>query len=243
MPNKLKLHLQQCQDCKHKVVDTFEFLTEEDFQKEHPYFSDLNKKNSLGFGIINIAASILIVVSLTIAGLYFSKNNRQSIENKKISALQEDSILIKEQERSQVETNSILKEQNKSETDNKKNKVILPHDQKFIAEADIDDKIYTLSDNQLAMIGHIMRSDYFEAISPKDSTIFKYNEVIYFNWKLDTKEEIIFKIYNYKEELVFETKSNAMNSYRLKEKVDRGAYIWQVETEEDVLHTGVFFIK
>lgn len=240
LPDELKSHITDCLVCKHKIVDVFEFLSEEILTKEHPYFSNLHKKNRFNtVNIFKIAASILVVVSLGITGLYFINNNKQLLQNKNVSELQEDSSLIKPNESDLINTDNFESNLDSIEIE----EIINVQKQQLIAKASIEDERYILSDNQQAMIGNVMRSDYFEVISPKDSTSFKRGEEISFSWKTDVEDEIILKIFNNKAELTFESESIINNTYLLKDEFERGAYIWKVETDNDVLYIGVFYIK
>jgi|GEM_PF-2979792 len=253
LPYEILEHVEDCKICKQNIIDGYDVLkntTEINIDK-HPYFGS-KKENSIKFKKTNyhvlsrIAASIVFIFSLGIIGFYV-KNNKLETSDKISKNTQEKSI-IKD---SIDEKKSILK----YSEDSVKNKDIIKdieiledenpvEDIKFnnlIAENILDGEEYQISPIMISMLGVNTRTDFFEVKYPKDSTIFENNQSITFIWDSDINEEIKLKVYNYKDELVFESNVLESNEFIMTKNLLPGAYIWKIEGHDDIYHLGLFF--
>jgi hypothetical protein len=248
LPNDIKEHLQECQECKQSVIESLEIVTDEEIEKIYSTKSHrdnkvifLKKENQPKyFNWIKIAASIVLVVSIGTIGIIINKKKPNLISNIETDSLAVDSPI------NQKENNEYIVEKIEQEIEQPKDTIVVSKDinqKELIAKADFSGDEYKLSVYQEAMLGNTMRSNYFKVISPVDSVKYTTVDTILFNWNTDIELEAWLMIYNNNEDLIFKSEPSVNTFYEFTSERKKGIYLWQLETEEDIIYTGVFFIK
>jgi hypothetical protein len=248
LPNDIKEHLQECQECKQSVIESLEIVTDEEIEKIYSTKSHrdnkvifLKKENQPKyFNWIKIAASIVFVVSIGTIGIIINKKKPNLISNIETDSLAVDSPI------NQKENNEYIVEKIEQEIEQPKDTIVVSKDinqKELIAKADFSGDEYKLSVYQEAMLGNTMRSNYFKVISPVDSVKYTTEDTILFNWNTDIELEAWLMIYNNNEDLIFKSEPSVNTFYEFTSERKKGIYLWQLETEEDIIYTGVFFIK
>lgn len=86
------------------------------------------------------------------------------------------------------------------------------------------------------------RSESLMILSPINDKEFTREENIIFNWKGKANLNLTLNILSNEEELIYSF-SMIENHYNLQDELQRGLYYWQLETEDDLLFTGKFYIR
>lgn len=81
-----------------------------------------------------------------------------------------------------------------------------------------------------------------KVISPQNNQTFKPTDEIVFQLSEKPSCPLRLTIVNNKDEVVFSTTIKE-SLYKLKQKLSLGLYYWKLETDEDVIFVGKFFIK
>jgi hypothetical protein len=98
-------------------------------------------------------------------------------------------------------------------------------------------KPYPLFENA---IENQLRSSVIIVLSPSLSQVFKISDTIEFRWK-NGAQELRVAIFNNKGEMILE--SVAESPFLYENKFTSGLYYWQLETEDEALHTSKFIIQ
>lgn len=245
LPIEVLEHVEDCKICKQSILEGYDILkeTEEVNANEHPYFG--NKKEALKktkfLVLYKIVASVVFIVSLGIIAFYVL-NNKPETSNKIAEDIEKESKIpdsINEEVMLPKDTSKAIDNQEIKNQPNLENETDLNN---LIAENKLEGKEFQVSPIMLSMLGTNIRSDFFEAKHPKDSTIFENKQPISFMWDSDIEEEIVLKVFNYKDELVFESTVLESNEFDLTEALMPGAYIWKIESTDDMFHLGLFFV-
>ncbi len=245
LPNEVLEHVEDCKICKQRILEGYDILkeTEEVNVNEHPYFGAKKKelKKTRFLVQYKIVASVVFIISLGIIGFYVL-NNKPETSNKIAEGIEK-----KSETPDSINENVMLPKDTLKAIDNQevKNQPDLENEidlNNLIAENKLEGEEFQVSPIMLSMLGTNIRSDFFEAKHPKDSTIFENDQPISFMWDSDIEEEIVLKVFNYKDELVFESMVLESNEFDLTEALMPGAYIWKIESTDDMFHLGLFFV-
>lgn len=252
LPLEILDHVEDCQFCKQNILDGYDILKEADGYDAiwHPYFGETkNNRKELkktNFSVLyKIAASVVFIVSVGIIGFYLLRSDLE-IPGEITEVTNKEEIVKDNIENTEKLTSDTLIKIGEKESNEKviKEEIIeKPELNNLIAENKLEGEEFKVSPIMLAMLGAQTRNDFFELEYPKDSVILEQNKQIEFAWQSDINEEIKLKIFNYKEELVFESKVLKKNEYLLTEILQPGAYIWKIEGTNDMYHLGLFFIS
>ena len=245
LPNEVLEHVEDCKICKQRILEGYDILkeTEEVNVNEHPYFGTKKKelKKTRFLVQYKIAASVVFIISLGIIAFYIL-NNKPETSNKIAEGIEKKSETpdsINEKVMLPKDTLKAIDNQEVKNQPDLENEIDLNN---LIAENKLEGEEFQVSPIMLSMLGTNIRSDFFEAKHPKDSTIFENDQPISFMWDSDIEEEIVFKVFNYKDELVFESMVLESNEFDLTEALMPGAYIWKIESTDDMFHLGLFFV-
>ena len=86
------------------------------------------------------------------------------------------------------------------------------------------------------------RSESLVILSPLNDKEFAREENIIFNWKGKENLNLTLNILSNEEKLIYSF-SMIENHYNLQDELQRGLYYWQLESEDDLLFTGKFYIR
>lgn len=241
LPNEVTEHVEDCLDCKQSIIEGYDVLknTEIDIE-DHPFFNkeSIHPKKNFSSIVYRIAASIVFIVSVSTIAFYMFNTKHKLTEkiSHKISNAIDSTTLILENETDSIAPKQEIKiaeGQNSIDEDL----------ENVLAENIMDGQEYQISPMILSMLGATSRSGYFEVNTPEDSTLFEINQTIIFKWEHEVNEDIKLKIFNYKDELIFESELLESNIYTLAYNLNPGAYIWKIESDNELYHLGLFFIK
>lgn len=254
LPYEILKHVEDCNICKQNIIDGYDILKtiKEINVDEHLYFKDKEMKSSESkkrnlVVLYKIAASIVFIISIGIIG--FNILNRLETSDKISENLErkfterdsvDENIIIPELQEDAIMETGKIKDENQLEKEKPAKKIELNN---LIAENKLEGDEFQVSRIMISMLGINTRADFFELKYPKDSIIFENQQQINFAWDSDISEEIKIKIFNYKDDLVFESKILESNELNLTKTLLPGAYIWKIEGNDAIYHLGLFFVK
>jgi len=103
---------------------------------------------------------------------------------------------------------------------------------------------YIVSDNLEYLIDQGHRgTDFIKVLSPKNGITVK--DEILFNWESEIERQLHLKILNNGEDVLhkFTPKKNQLLFNITESKLDPGLYYWKLESDEELLQLGKFFVK
>lgn len=102
---------------------------------------------------------------------------------------------------------------------------------------------FSTADHFEDMMGTTFRSEVkVEINTPTVDQSFALGQAVQFNWTQTQTKNLMLNVYNNKEQVVFGT--NTRNNQPVSWMAQKpGLYYWQLETEDDILHTGKFLVK
>ena len=98
---------------------------------------------------------------------------------------------------------------------------------------------FQVNPNLENMTGSRLRSGGFEVLSPDNGSILQFP--IHFSWKKDLSEPHSLKIVDNKNSVLY-TYSVKGTSFDFNESLPRGLYYWKLESQNELLYVGKFFI-
>jgi hypothetical protein len=88
-----------------------------------------------------------------------------------------------------------------------------------------------------------VRSEDFDLITPRDSSVFAKGEAVTFRWKTSFYQPVMIEVINSRGMIVSVAGIPPEDHYVLKEELNRGIYIFRLQSETRTLYYGVFFIR
>jgi hypothetical protein len=250
LPLEILKHVEDCEKCKQEIIEGYNLLKNINVPivDEHPYFSNNKRdiktlKKTYYYNSYKIAASIIVIITLGIIGFYTLNLEESSIISDKINEKHNINDSVIEIIANSELPKDTIKKNNESKQIEKGNIIKKEESGNLLAKADLSGKEFQVSPIMLSMLGENTRAEFLEVDYPKDSTIFENKQTIDFSWNSNINEAIKLKIFNYKDELVFESKVLEHNKLKITENLLPGAYIWKIESSNEIFHLGLFFIK
>jgi len=219
--NELEEHLLFCEECQNLLEKrkTTIGLINDHFSKttDSPEFKTKKNEKSRIYKIrfLKIAASLTILLSTG----WLLNNLFSSHSGKKISDYKPISDTIFFNKKSKFDLNN--KQLADNSYINKKNYLELPAMENFIKNS--------------------MRSTNISVLMPKVGQKYSVNEAFKIEWGLEKTDSLNFVVFNNKGKLLFE--KTITKSFEYKHELKNGLFYWQLETEEEAIFTGKFFIK
>lgn len=214
-------HLLYCKECRTQLSETKKIMTLTQYMAVHTSRGEtkvITKKSVLLYQSWMKAAAVLLI-ALCSAGLIWSflqKPTKSLVQSKnKTSPVKnfEDSISNKN-----VSHNSL------------KSKIAINY---------LENCFQKLPRFE-SQIGQEYRSDAIEIISPKSMKTFISSENVDFQWQKTDIKSLVLSLYNNQGKLIFQKEIPSI--FILKQVLSPGLYYWQLETEDDIVFTGKFFV-
>jgi hypothetical protein len=219
LPDAVLDHAEGCIVCKQKIVSTCDILREHEEEKRLK-----ERKYRISWRLaLRIAAAILIIVGSTIV-LFEIKEN--TTENVNLNTIAEDTAVIDSAISPEIAANDSIFDNAAGENE------------KLLAENYAESELFE------TLTKTVLRSDInLEILSPESNESFNKGQEIPFFWKADQDAKYTIKLYNNREvEPIYEFK-NLDVELILSENLEQGLYYWKLESEEDLLFVGKFFVR
>jgi hypothetical protein len=221
--NLVEEHLLFCEECQQILenrkgtINAIRHSISGTNQTKNEYLFEKNANQSIKIWIVfKVAATIIIILSLTflIRYLYFNEPINQKPD--KITKIKDTSKVLKHNE---INKNQVHKNDgNKILTESFKE---LPEYEKFIKNP--------------------LRSDNLEVFSPGIGQVFQVDKEIEVRWESESINKLHIAIFNNHADVVFE--KQITKDIKIKPLLIPGLYYWQLETNDEALFTGKFLIE
>lgn len=219
LPASLKAHVEECLHCKSEIIEVYELSKENAETKVVPLYRSVEHKAE-NMQYLRIAASFIVLIGLGFVFFQFLNNEKLASDGKTAINHPVVRVLFEPNNVMAIDKTAVATETSELLASN-----------------------YLPSSNLESMVGVAFRSEAINIISPKNSTIYKLNDQIVFQYELEGNAGTLnLKILNNKEDIVFQTNISG-NKYLLNKKLSGGLYYWKLETDEDLLYVGKFIIK
>lgn len=240
VPEIISTHVEACRECKDKIMEVVTFLRNPDSAGElkQKLLKKTKYKQDWHFYRGKIAA--VFVVFALLAGAYFFIYKNPAF----ISRFLADPAANKQEQKVRTKTTTTT-------TDTR------PGEKKAAADQGIKDmneikanvgrrkngrspaSHYRVNPNLENMIGSRLRSGLFEVLGPANDSIIK--EPIHFSWKKALVTPHTLKIVNNKNQVLY-TYPVQGTSFDFDETLPPGLYYWKLESQNELLYVGKFFI-
>ncbi len=225
--NGLEEHLLFCDECmdtlekRKAIIGIIRNELPKEINQNKFAIPKTSKKPVINFSfLLKIAATLLVLVSITWLGILLSDKNKigknvVSLKSENIDTItfkKEDSTIINKEFNDEYEKNTnLLAEAYK----------IMPEFENFIENS--------------------VRAGNLEVLSPKFNYKFKPNEIIKIRWESADFDSLNFIVFDNKANIIFEKQIDT--TYLFEQKLKPGLYYWQLETTEESVFTGKFIIR
>jgi len=216
LPAKVVEHVEDCQTCKATIFDLHELMREQNYAElgPHPFFEPKTAQKTWPYGgLLRLAAVLMIGIVMTYS--IYALLFRQTPEEQiaEIKSPRPDSTRL---------SDSL--------------KIELPAPEAVALYA----ANFEASPNLEDLIDSEFRSSALEALLPKNGSDVQ-GEIV-FKWQGESPTGLQLKILNNHEEALF-TSPVQGTQLVFKEKLKPGLYYWKLETEEELLHIGKFYVE
>jgi hypothetical protein len=242
VPEQVLNHVETCMECKDKIIDVVTFLENPDSITA----ADLAKARVTHrrWYLGKIAA--VFTAFAVLLGVYFfimkdpffltrlSQSDEKSFQGEGTQHGTTDSTEIKN--RTQKEhIPPDLKEQKKTNGTNGTTHV-------HKKNGSLPNSRYRLNPNLENMIGSQLRSALFEVSAPENNGVFTvpFGRIL-FSWKKEFLTPHTLKIVNNRNKVLY-TSAIQGNSFEFTGRLDPGLYYWKIESKNELLYVGKFFI-
>jgi len=224
LPPEVIDHLEECMKCKHEVTELHSIQKEVNYANlgPHPYFDHLKPRNNWNY-LWRVAAVVLVTSGLCY--LVFSKlkdGDYQAINKSQVR----DSLEIQQKE------NVASDHKKENQSAEKIQQVKEPGSKNLLA--------YTPSPVLEDLIQTNTRSSDIKILSPYNNDTLKGS--IKFQWEFKSDEKLWLKIVDNSEKELYNY-SVQEDQFVLQERLKPGLYYWKLETQDDLVHVGKFFVK
>jgi len=245
IPNVLLEHVENCKKCKSEIIELYEICKNNPDYKTtiHVTFSEKEKSRfRINLSVLlKIAASIILVISLTFFIKYI--NIKNSLKKDIISKKELNDTTFNANELTNSSSVNISDSDISNKPVNKKqiHSLVTQNIKQTSSYISANYEIYPDFEN---LIEESFRSEFsLKILEPKTGQVLPLNKPIVFKWKGETDEKIRIAIFNNKAEKLYEIKHISDNQVILNKKLRPGLYYWKVETESDLVYLGKFVIK
>jgi hypothetical protein len=228
--NAFEEHLLFCRECREKYQTVKKVLDATQSKMADEVFgsnkSQTSKHNSPKYFFFKIAAGIIIFIGL--AGVIFVTMKTPK-SHKNIAGIN-DSVNI------MSDTNT-----NKSLLPGKENKEIKPVETSKINGDEQIAQAFIVLPYLESEIENQLRAGAINVISPVNSIEFEPGSTILFNWKSETYKQLTLVIRSNTGKIIVETEVQPL--YKTSEIKHPGLYYWQLNSNDETLHCGKFFVR
>jgi len=234
-------HVEECKECKDKIIDVVTFLRNPDSIGAAPVQRQ-RKRQKRYFYRGKIAAVFVTFALLLFAYFFIYKNpsvldvNRYKTDDAKNNQLKQE-IQVK---KSDSPSGEIKSKETKPTVDIEP---IEPKPDEPAAgkkkSAQLPDPRYHVNPNLENMIGSHLRSGFLEVLTPIDNS--ELTSPIHFSWKRGFVKPHTLKIVNNKNNVLYKYPVQG-SSFDFKGKLRPGLYYWKLENRNELLYVGKFFV-
>jgi len=253
VPEEVLNHVETCMECKDKIIDVVTFLenpdsiTAADLTKAKVTRQERETLTHRRWYLGKIAA--VFTAFALLLGVYFfimkdpffltrlSQSDEKSFQREGTQHGTTDSTEIKSRaEKERISPD--VKEQKRTNGTNGTNGTTHVHKK----NGSLPNSRYRLNPNLENMIGSQLRSALFEVSAPENNSVFTvpFGRIL-FSWKKKFLTPHTLKIVNNRNKVLY-TSAIQGNSFEFTGHLDPGLYYWKIESKNELLYVGKFFI-
>lgn len=243
IPEEALRHVEECVDCKDRILDLSVFLRNPDAGEEPvnrretmpdaPWKTLEMEPRPRWFRFPMRVAALFVVAALMVSVYFFVYKDGGAVKNAGLDTAGTENV-------QRVETKGTEPGEAKSshvhgtvETNGKPTvpgKTVLPPFN------------FRVNPNLESMIGSQYRSAAVQVLSPTDNSTSIIGSDIVFSWKPPAPGALTLKIIDNMDEQTYEYEVTG-SRFVLKERLSPGLYYWKLEDHQDLLYIGKFFVK
>lgn len=242
LPEEALLHVQDCTECKDKILDVSMFLRNPDssFAKGADRIKNAIKDNTDNIIVLprrnlyplRIAAGFLVTAILL--GTYFFVFKDGSSIKGVFSKTEQTGQITQGEKKTTVAGEKNMSTNEKQTIDAEKNG----------QQTTPVNGVNNVNPNLESMIDTRYRSSGIQIISPLNNTDCTAGSDIVFAWTPPVQGSLTLKIINNKNAVVYEYPLGVNGcEFVFKQHLSPGLYYWKLENQDDLLHIGKFFVK
>lgn len=243
LPEEALRHVEECVDCKDRILDLSMFLRNPDAGEEpakpreiitRSPWSSFETETPRPWIRFPMRVAALFFVAALMVGVYFFAFKDGGIgKNVGLHSSGNENLLPVESKGTQSHEGKTSPANGTVETNGKQavpGKTVLPPFN------------FRVNPNLESMIGTRYRSASIQVFSPADNLTAYVGSDIVFSWKLAAQGAVTLKIIDNMDEETYEYEVTG-GRFILKERLSPGLYYWKLEDHQDLLYIGKFFVK
>ncbi len=242
VPADVLNHVETCKECKDKIIDVVTFL-------RHPHAAPIRvtpvKTKIQRSWYFSKVAAVFAVFALLISVYFFVIKNPSFFG--RFTSDSFDDIPQEEVIQSETTDSTGIKSSKEEGTIRPEANGRVPAaaadangSQRQKTTAQLPALRYQVNPNLENMIGSRLRSGLFEALTPKNNSVLTIP--IQFSWKKEFLTPHTLKIVNNMNDLLYQFAVKG-NSFEFTGNLQPGLYYWKIESQNELLYVGKFFIK
>jgi len=227
VPDQVTCHLQDCIECKDKILEISSFLRNPDIPK---IFNPKHQDTHSWYFYRGKIAAVFVVFALLLSAFYFLSRETLLFNFQGKNLSNTHSTDMNSQNASQVHSNDQIPNtvSKSGETLSNPGRDTLPGSATFDVNPNLE-----------IMIGGQLRGTSIQAFTPSNNSIAK--SPIHFSWKKESVSSNTLRIVTNKNKTVF-SHTTTGDSFDFREKLSPGLYYWKIESKDELLYVGKFFI-
>jgi hypothetical protein len=219
LPEEVRDHVSQCQACRKEVTGLFSILTEENYgaMGPHPFFDRRGETTAKKTEwIYRVAALVAVGVGISLIA-YFISSERGEIT----PALRDASP-------------GVMNSSDTTAEDTSSGREVLPS-----ARGTYADNFAELAEYE-GLVAAETRSTAIDEVSPKSGI--DVNQPVVFDWKSEGKGPLLLSVLTNRDSLVHRIRIATL-PYVFRNSLTPGLYYWKVESGEELVFVGKFFVR
>jgi hypothetical protein len=240
VPETVLTHVQACRECKDKIMEVVTFLKNPDSAGELKQKLLKKAKYQRDWHFYRGKIAAVFVVFVLLASAYFFIYKDPSFISRFLAgpnAHQQDQKVRTETTTPTTDTSTDEKKAANHQGTKEINEIKANVGRRKNGRSPASQ--YRVNPNLENMIGSRVRSGFFEVLGPENGSVIK--EPIHFSWNKVLKYPHTLKIVNNKNQVLYMYTVQGV-SFDFNETLSSGLYYWKLESQNELLYVGKFFI-
>ncbi len=261
LPESVQNHVENCEPCHQEIIELYAVMSTISYENrsDHPSLEPNTEAKSFSIRryLLPIAAAAAAIAG--IGFFFFNQNDAGLLTSPEVVLEEVTTPELKEAPTytiEKVDTNEIktipapAPRQDKTEAIVKTPQDQVPKTPKIKDWKDPEKKAssrelfamnFTPAEDLESLVDEVFRSDDLNIQLPENKDVYRPDSRIPFAWN-GSEQQLTLVILNNQEEEIHSAELQT-SSYLWTPNVDPGIYYWKLETEDDLLHVGQFFIE
>jgi hypothetical protein len=230
VPGVVLSHLEECIECKDKILDVVSFLRNPDTPMILKPSRHITQPWYFYRGKI---AAVFVVFALLISVFYYDSRNPSILKSSEETP--SGSELAKKDRNSTSPAHTSEHNSNTVQKQGETTEPAIPNLETQFGSASFD-----VNPNLESMIGGQLRGTSMKAFTPANNSVLK--PPVHFSWTKEIITPYTLKIVSNKNNTIY-TYPVTGESFDFRETLSAGLYYWKIESNDELLYVGKFFIS